>query len=180
MTFSDDGGKTWQLGATQFGGNATHFANEEQAVQLRNGDILVSARTLFTHRLQAISTDEGLTFGDARVVPELREPLDGCEGSLVINRRKDVLLYSGPNSAGLYRENMTVWISPNADGASWEVLHHVDPSPAGYSSMAFEAGAANQSHVSVLWEQSNETRVIMLPDRIIFQTLPVPSSDWPR
>ena len=112
---SDDGGLTWRLGATQYG-SATHFSNEVQAVQLRNGDILVNARALLTHRIQAMSADEGETFGESRAVPELREPLDGCEGSTVINNQKDLLLYSGPNTAGVFRVNMTIWASPNAAG----------------------------------------------------------------
>ncbi len=63
-----------------------------QAAQLKSGDVLINARALLTHRLQAVSGDGGETFGDSRAVPELREPWDGCEGSLAINRDKDVLL----------------------------------------------------------------------------------------
>ena len=81
---SDDGGESWFLGATIYG-KGSHLSNEVQAVERADGTILVNARALLSHRVQAVSTDEGLTFGDSRAVPELREPLDGCEGSCSCN-----------------------------------------------------------------------------------------------
>eukprot|EP00750_Incisomonas_marina_P030423 INCI750.1.p1 GENE.INCI750.1~~INCI750.1.p1 ORF type:complete len:380 (+),score=49.90 INCI750.1:217-1356(+) len=167
---SDDNGETWRLGATQYG-RATHFSNEVQAVELRNGSILVNARAILTHRVQALSSDGGETFGDSWTVPELREPWDGCEGSLVINDARDTLFYTGPNTAGIYRTNLTLWASPQSDGSSWVAVRDVDPSNAGYSSMQFLY--ADQSAVAVLWEQQKNASVVMLPDRIVFQAFPL-------
>ena len=56
-----------------------------------------------------------------------------CGGrSLVINDAKDTLLFTGPNSADLFRTNLTLWASPGADGQTWTAVHTVDPSNAGY------------------------------------------------
>lgn len=170
---SDDNGKTWRLGATQYGVNATHFSNEVQAVQLKNGNVLVNARALLTHRIQAVSQDEGESFGESRAVPELVEPLDGCEGSMVINDKKDVLLYTGPNSNGIYRRNLTMWISAAADGNKWNSVATIDPSNAGYSSMQFLH--RDQSEVAVLWEQADDARAVMIPDRIVFASYALPN-----
>mgnify|MGYP000229642951 FL=1 len=162
---SDDGGETWRLGATQYG-SATHFSNEVQAVQLKNGDVLVNARAILTHRIQAVSSDEGETFGESWAVPELHEPWDGCEGSMVINDAKDTLLFTIPNTQAIYRTNLTLWASPDADGKEWTAVKNVDPSNAGYSSLQFLH--PDQSEIGILWEQSDNATVVMIPDRIVF------------
>ena len=61
---SDDGGRTFRLGATVFGDGDKH-SNECQAVQLRNRSVLMNARSLSNpfehqHRIQAISHDGGV------------------------------------------------------------------------------------------------------------------------
>jgi hypothetical protein len=60
---SDDGGRTFRLGATAFGAGDKH-SNECQAVQLRNGSVLINARSLANplehqRRIQTISHDHG-------------------------------------------------------------------------------------------------------------------------
>ena len=47
---SDDGGVTWRIGSAEFG--APYLANECQAVQLRNGSVLINARTVTNKRIQ--------------------------------------------------------------------------------------------------------------------------------
>ena len=62
-------------------------ANENQLVELRNGSLLLNSRSLATgspqQRLQALSHDGGMTFTPSRFVPELPEPFNGCQGSMV-------------------------------------------------------------------------------------------------
>ena len=78
---SDDGGLTWRHGESLAG--LTTFSNECQAAELGNGTLLLGSRGLQTRRLQTLSGDGGETWGPTRVVQDLVEPLDGCEGSLV-------------------------------------------------------------------------------------------------
>jgi sialidase-1 len=122
--YSDDDGATWQLGATDIGSSENHMSNECQAVERPDGSILINFRGLLTRRIQAISFDGGLTFGPSRLVPELKEPIDGCEGSLIGYPSHNLTLYSGPNSQD-YRVNMTLWASADG-GDSWKVLTQVE------------------------------------------------------
>lgn len=61
------------------------MSNECQAVELSNGDVMIAARTISTHRIQIVSHDGGLTFDTATVVPSeyLQQTIEGCEGSIV-------------------------------------------------------------------------------------------------
>ena len=52
-------------------------------------------------------------------------------------------------------------------GDTWIAVKNVDPSNAGYSSMQFLH--ADQSSVGILWEQADEAKAVMLPDRIVFE-----------
>ena len=79
--YSDDHGLTWSIGSEEFG--APYLSNECQAVELDDGSVLINARVVSTHRIQVVSTDGGLTFGEPYVVEDLVEPLEGCEGSIV-------------------------------------------------------------------------------------------------
>lgn len=42
--------------------------------------MLVNARTASSRRVQALSRDGGLSFDPAYEVPDLLQPLEGCEG----------------------------------------------------------------------------------------------------
>jgi sialidase-1 len=79
--YSDDHGASWHIGSEEFG--APYLSNECQAVELGNGSVLINARVVSTHRIQVVSTDGGLTFGEPVVVEGLSEPIEGCEGSIV-------------------------------------------------------------------------------------------------
>ena len=66
--------------------NGSMGANEDQLVELLNGSLLLNSRSLATgspqQRVQALSTDGGVTFTPSRTVPELPEPFNGCQGSM--------------------------------------------------------------------------------------------------
>ena len=63
VLLSDDNGSSWKLGATQFG-RGSHYSNECQAVELRNGSVLIISRSISDpvwqpHHLGTLSDDGG-------------------------------------------------------------------------------------------------------------------------
>jgi hypothetical protein len=102
VMLSDDGGDSWHLGsAAGFGGgSAGEGANEDQLVELRNGSVLLNSRSLSTgspqQRVQCRSDDGGETFTPTRIVPELPEPFNGCQGSVTAGSNGTIFL-SHPN-----------------------------------------------------------------------------------
>lgn len=77
-SFSDDHGRSWHIGSADFG--EPFLLNECQAAELQDGSVLVNARTSSNRRVQALSRDGGLSFDAAFEVPDLLQPLEGCEG----------------------------------------------------------------------------------------------------
>jgi len=185
---SDDAGQTWVLRSEDGFGAADKYSNENQAVQLSNGSVLINARSLANpgdvqRRIQTISNDEGQSFGPTRYVQELRQPIDGCEGSIIslgsaeqyVNGsvvKPPRLILSNPDST-LLRTNLKLFVSAN-EGSSWEEFFTVDPGMAGYSSLQASCdstiGACN---AYLLYEQSDSTELVMNPDRFIFRSIPI-------
>jgi sialidase-1 len=143
---SDDHGESWRIGSETFGGS--FLANECQAVELRNGSLLVNARVVSAHRIQVISHDGGITFEPGYIVPDLVETIEGCEGSIVKNPNSEALYFSIPNFRGVIRQNMTVFESLD-DGLTWHVFRGVDEGAVSYSAMQFfmTPGASEYSSV---------------------------------
>ena len=161
---SDDGGETFYLGALQFG-DAKHFCNEVQVAERPDGTIVANSRALLTHRIVSFSRDGGLTFPISRAIPELREPIDGCEGSMIV-LKDGTLVYSGPATYGILRVNMTIFKSLDG-GMSWNMWRQIDSGNAGYSSMSVLPNGS----VAILYESSKEENIVMLPDRIVFYAM---------
>lgn len=111
--YSDDGGDTWQLGAANgLGGGAvagSMGANEDQLVELHNHSLLLNSRSLATgspqQRVQALSHDGGVSFTPSRLVPELPEPFNGCQGSMVRGTSAEVSASGGPGRLYLSHPN---------------------------------------------------------------------------
>ena len=173
--YSDDGGDTWLLGSgSGLGGGAvagSMGANEDQIVELTNGSLLLNSRSLATgspqQRVQSLSHDGGATFTPSRLVPELPEPFNGCQGSITRaggggggnSTGAGALYLSHPNPAANHgvapavlrllganvnltgRDHMTVWRSTD-EGDTWHIHHLVDSGAAGYSSLQPAAAAA--------------------------------------
>jgi sialidase-1 len=155
-------------------------------VELRNGSLLANARSLANpggraQRIQALSADGGASFGATRFVPELPQPVDGCEGSMVA-APGGRLFFSGPDSK-LLRDRFAVWESDD-EGATWGTIQGtVDPGAAGYSSLqhlgavpvrgrgAEEAGG--RTVLALLYEQSDADQIVMNPDRFVFRLFDV-------
>ncbi len=189
--YSDDNGLTWQIGSSEFG--APYLSNECQAVELSNGTVLINARTLLTHRIQVVSHDGGVTFDEPYIVPDLVEPIEGCEGSLIRYPGDEitpsVMFYSGPNNNGLFRRNMTIMKSFD-DGMSWTTHRIVDRGEVSYSAMQIiptvkstAKDSEEEEEVSVqamkfdiglLYERSNTFAIVFDPDEILFVRYPIP------
>ena len=159
------------LGATQFGAADKH-SNECQVAQLRNGSLLVNARSLANpgqhqQRIQSLSDTEGRSFGPTRFVEELPQPINGCEGSMVHaegddDTPGDSLFFSGPDSK-LLRTGMAIWMS-RTGGDSWAKATTVDSGTSGYSSLQVMG-----TGLGLLYEQSDVVEVVMTPDRFVFR-----------
>ena len=175
--YSDDHGETWEIGSPDFG--APFLSNECQAVQLKNGSVLINARTVSTHRIQVLSDDGGENFKNPQQAG-LFEPIEGCEGSMVRYSEggvdTDALFYSGPNTNGLFRRNMTIMTSRN-DGASWYDVAQVDVGAVSYSSLqvvpALDSKREGQFDLALLYERSDEMNIVFEPDEIRLWRLPL-------
>lgn len=159
--YSDNHGVDWAIGSERFGD--PYLTNECQAVELKNGSVLINARTALPRRVQVLSHDGGLTFGDAYVVPGLTEPLEGCEGSLVRDPVRNILYFSDPNNASLVRQNMTVLKSVD-EGQSWSALATIDVDAVSYSALQVHPDGG----LSLLYERSNSKELIFDPDEIVY------------
>ena len=166
--YSDDHGETWTIGNPSFG--EPYLSNECQAVELRNGSVLINARVVSTHRIQVISNDGGLTFEQAYVVPPpLKETIEGVQGSLIRDYDTNFLYFSIPNNDGLIRRNMTVFKSID-EGLSWFEYSNVDRGAVSYSAMQMipSTKPGMPSSVGLLYERSDTMQLVFEPDEILF------------
>ena len=110
--YSDDHGKTWQVGKVTAGPEA----NEDEVVELTDGRVLLDGRqNSGSFRRRHFSSDGGMTWGPDR--PD-SIPLPMVDGSLVrysakrTHHDRDRILFSAPRGeAGLNRNNIMVWTS---------------------------------------------------------------------
>jgi sialidase-1 len=134
LIFSDDGGKSWTIGASSDPGT-----NESQAVELADGQLLLNMRNHppkpENFRMIARSSDGGRTLSPAAADRALIEP--PAQASLLrftmataTDRKR--LLFANPASAA--RERMTVRLSYD-EGESWPISRVVHQGPAAYSSL---------------------------------------------
>jgi sialidase-1 len=134
LFFSDDGGRSWSLGA-----NSEPGTNESQVVELDDGRLVLNMRNHppkpETFRMVATSRDEGRTLSPAVADRALIEP--PAQASLLrLSREKagdrNRLLFANP--ASLVRERLTVRLSYD-EGASWPISRVIHEGPAAYSSL---------------------------------------------
>ena len=87
------------------------------------------------------------------------------------------MFYVGPAATTLFRANLTLWRgNPAAPWAPWTRVALLQGGPAAYSSMALlPAAAGTLADLGVLYERSNETRAIFLPQHISFLRVGVAS-----
>lgn len=170
--YSDDEGATWRRSAGLPFGETSLLMNEAQAVELRNGSVLFLSRAGVTFwevrpHLAARSDDGGETFTAPRREELLRQPVDGCQGSLA--RAADgALLWVSPaprNAMRLFRRRLTVFESRD-EGTSWRERVVVHEGGAGYSSLV-RLGES----MGLLYECDNVSELILKPTSIVFLEL---------
>src|SRR5262249_4129227 len=129
VIFSDDHGRTWQLG-----GAVGPRCNESQVVELADGSLMLNIRSYRGNyrRLVSVSKDGGQTWSKPVEDDTLVEPV--CQASIVRYRGdKGGLLFSNP--ASKKRERMTVRLSRD-EGQTWSVTKVLHDGPTAYSCLA--------------------------------------------
>ncbi len=154
VIYSDDHGKTWELGGT-----IRPKVNECQMVELAdgNGTLLMNMRSYFgrNRRTHSISYDGGVTWTSPVDVDELVEPV--CQASILRyqwpdDANKSVIAFLNPASAGRVRHNLSLRFSYD-EGKTWPMIRTIHAGPSAYSSMTktkdgklalfYEAGEEN-------------------------------------
>ena len=131
--YSDDHGKTWQLGE-----DVPTQSNETTIAEIGKGEIILNARSsdrTIKYRQVTTSPDGGKTWMNMHSDSTLIEPI--CQGSLLsykLSSKKSVLLFSNPASQTT-RSNLTLRFSLD-NGRSWAGSKTVFAGPSAYSDIA--------------------------------------------
>lgn len=157
--YSDDHGKSWQLG-----GVIRPKVNECQLAELFDGrgTLLMNMRSNHGRNLRAHATsrDGGATWTAPVDAPDLIEPV--CQASLLRHDAAKLLLFSNP--AAKTRTNLTLRASGD-DGKSWRELTVLHAGPAAYSSLvalgANEAGCLYERGEKRPYEKITFARVTL-------------------
>ena len=153
IIFSDDNGKTWQLGGT----TQQDQVNECAVAELSGGRLMLSMRnydrTQKTRKI-SVSDDGGATWGNIRSDPSLIEPV--CQASLLTyslpgKRKPGIMLFTNPASENS-RVNMTLRISYD-EGATWPVSKVLHEGPSAYSDIV----RLRSGDVGVLYEAGKKS-----------------------
>jgi sialidase-1 len=146
--WSDDHGRTWQLG-----GVADDRTNEAAAVELAEGSVLLSMRSYHDkhNRAMVVSHDGGATFGYVYLDDALQTPV--CQGNILryswpAADSSGRILFSSP--AGQGRTHLTVRLSYD-EGRTWPIGKLVYEGGAAYSNLIRLPG----QRVGVLYEKNN-------------------------
>ncbi len=156
VIYSDDHGRTWQLGGT-----VGPHTNECQLAELGDGRLLINCRNhwgrsgakpdLAGRRITAISTDAGLTWSEPAPDDALIEPT--CQAGLIrlvrpTSAGRARLVFTNPASPSA-RERMTIRLSED-DGTTWPRSLLLEAGSSGYSSPAELA----DGRIGVLYERA--------------------------
>jgi len=156
VIYSDDHGKSWQLGGTSLGGKE----NECEVVELNNGRLMLNMRNYdrsFHARQIAFSNDGGLTWKDQQHDETLIEPI--CQASIRRYRwpkgnEPGVILFSNPASKK-GRKNMTVRASVD-DGKSWPIARQIHADSSAYSCLV----VLPDGRIGCLYEADDYRRIV--------------------
>lgn len=152
--YSDDRGATWQLGGVTSAG-----MNECQAVELANGDLLLSMRQYRGPKQRAFATsrDGGLSWSEPEVNPQVYCPV--CQASIIRywqaadnGAGKNLILYSGPGVPG--RTNLTVRLSYD-EGRTWPVAKVLYEGSSAYSDLVVLPGGV----IGCLYERDDYGKI---------------------
>jgi sialidase-1 len=133
VIFSDDRGKTWQIGGVE-----DEKTNESTIVERADGSLMHNMRSYHGKNRRAIATskDGGVTWSPVKLDQSLIEPV--CQGSILRGTwpnggEQSRILFSNP--ASVKREKLTVRLSYD-EGATWPVSKQIHSGPAAYSCLA--------------------------------------------
>ena len=153
VIYSDDRGKTWQLG----GRSPRHQVNECEVVELEGGNLMLNMRNYDRSqktRQTAISRDGGITWSDQKFDAALPDPI--CQAA--IERHSwtkgdipGIILFSNAANS-TKRMNMTVKASLD-DGRTWPMALALQPGPSAYSDLAI----LGENKIGCLYEGGGES-----------------------
>jgi len=127
--YSDDGGKTFQLGRDVEGN-----VNECEAVELSDGALLLSMRNRDAPDLRAfaVSKDGGRSWSPPKHHEQVYCPV--CQAAIHRHSwQPSVILYSGPGGKG--RNNLTIRASYD-EGQTWPIARRLHDGGSAYSDLA--------------------------------------------
>lgn len=131
IIYSDNNGKTWNLGGT----TPQDQVNECAIAELSGGKLMLNMRnydrTQKTRKV-SVSNDGGLTWSNIWSDPVLIEPI--CQASILNHPKKKVLYFTNPANENS-REKMTLRLSYD-EGKTWAVTKVLHEGPAAYSDIA--------------------------------------------
>jgi sialidase-1 len=159
--YSDDHGKTWQIG-----NSVGEYNGEPQIVELEDGTLMMNMRQVKQkgHRMYTLSKDEGLNWSEPIDETALPEPGFGCMASFIrLTSKKDDdsknrILFSNPGTAK-GREKLTVRVSYD-EGKTWQISKVLYEGPSGYSSMT----VLRDGSIGMLYETGKKS----LLEKIVF------------
>ena len=174
VIYSDDHGKTWQLG-----GEAGDRISEAQVVELADDRLLLSARRVGNRAMlmcQAYSDDKGATWSDVYQHPQLISPggnyvgySGGCQASMLRHTRADKqdrnrLIFTNPANRYPYgakgRINMTLRVSYD-EAESWSFSRQLHARWSAYSCLT----VLDDHSIGALYSWGDKMRY----ERIVFE-----------
>lgn len=154
VIYSDDQGKSWQIG-----GLLTAGTNECAVVELENGDLLINMRSYRGKQCRAISrsSDGGLTWSEVVDDPNLVEPI--CQASLIrlplANPQGTTCLAFSNPADPKSRKNLTLRVSDDG-GKTWPRSKVLCEGSSIYSSLAALPGG----DIGVIYERNNYEELV--------------------
>lgn len=153
--YSDDGGATWNLGEIIYAEGYMPNPNETAAVELTNGDVLLSIRNTSGTKKRAISVskDGATNWSKPKMMDELDDPT--CFGSVARLTSDDeyytdrILSTNVNNVSG--RNNLVVKMSKD-NGETWTQTKTIRANNAAYSDIAI---SNDKKEIYVLYEPND-------------------------
>lgn len=167
IIYSDDQGRTWNIGGSLPTGNESTVAELEDGsiiLNMRGARIPEREEKYGSARLVAVSTDGGLTFSEPYYEKSLIEPV--CNGSIInynpSGQKTGKLLFSNPEHKS-ERVNLTIRLSRD-HGKTWERAYTVTDGAAAYSDLL----VMDDGDICIIYE----TGVMNAYEHISFQRIP--------
>jgi sialidase-1 len=171
--YSDDHGKTWQIG-----GIVGDETTESVAALRGDGTLVINTRNIsprdatIRNRVIALSRDGGTTWTDVGKDPALTE--SSCQGSLLVysglgDDAKSRWLFVNPPGPG--RRQLTLRLSYD-EGRTWPKSRVIEPGASEYSSL----GRLPQGDIGILYERNTQKKYA---PEIVFARIPLSDIESP-